>query len=389
MARLRLLVVSFVIVVLATACGGGQVPSSVSGAATMVPVATSVAAGAVGDLVVDRSRLAKELHFYNWTDYIAPEILQDFEREFGVKVIVDLYDSNEDMIAKIRPGNSGYDLVAPSDYAVDIMAREKLIAPLDRSLIPNFKHLKPQNLDLYYDKGNVFSVPYFFGLTGIAYNKTKFSSPPDSWKVLFDPALYGAFKGEFSMLNDERETPGAVLKYLGKSLNDTDPALLEQVKRVLIEQKALLAAYNSSDVNRKLASGEYVIAHAWSGQALQARLGLGDDFSGNQDIGFVIPKEGGTIWQDNLAVVAGTPNSYTAHVFINYLLRPDVAAKNTQYVLYLSPNADAEPLLSPELQALYREGFAPSDETYKRLEWIVRNEKTTVFTDIWTAVLGR
>lgn len=392
MARFRFLVLLVVALLIVTACGGGGSADQSTSAppnATKAPVAAPAATAAPsGELVVDKTKLAKELHFYNWTDYINPDILSDFEKEYGVKVVVDTYDSNEDMIAKVRPGNSGYDLAAPSDYAVDIMARDKLIIPLDKSLLPNIKNLKPQNLNLYYDKGNVYSLPYMFGLTGIAYNKKNFPAPPDSWGALFDPKQFANYKGQFSVLDDEREVPGAVLRYLGKSLNETDATTLKEVEQILTTQKADLAAYNSSDVNRKLASGEYVIAHTWSGQALQARLGLGDEFSGNPDIGFLIPKEGGTIWQDNVVILAESPNAYTAHVFINYMLRPDVAAKNTEYILYLTPNAEGEKLLSADLQALYKEGFGPSEETYKRLEWIVRDEKTTVFTDLWTAVKG-
>ena len=353
-----------------------------------MPAATTSAPAAGGEVQVDKSRLASELHWFNWSDYVDPSILEDFEKEYGVKVTVDLFDQNEDMLAKIRAGNSGYDLVTPSDYAVQIMAADKLLAPLDKSMLPNLQYMRKQNMDLYFDKGNTYSVPYMFGITGIAYNKSKFSTPPDSWAALFDPQQIEKYKGEFSMLDDERETPGAALKYIGKSLNDTDPADLQKVEEILKTQKPFVAAYNSSDTNRKLASGEYIIAHAWSGSAMQARQGLGDEFSGNPDIAFLIPKEGGMIWQDNLVVLANSPNAYTAQVFMNFLMRPDIAARNTEYIGYLTPNAEAEKQLSPETQALYKEGFAPDEETYKRLEWAVRDEKTTAFTDLWTAVKG-
>lgn len=429
MARLRHLVLLCVTMLIVTACGGGSTaaPTAAPAAnptsapaptnapeATQAPEATAVAptaaaaaeqptgaaeqptaaaapaatAAPAAELQVDKSKLSQELHFYNWTDYIDPEILTDFEKEYGVKVVMDLYDANEDMIAKVRPGNSGYDIVVPSDYAVATMIDEKLLDPLDKSLIPNLANIKPQNLDLYYDKGNQYSVPYFFSITGIAYNKTKFPTPPDSWAVLFDPAQIEQYKGEFSMLDDARETPGAALRYLGKSLNETDPAALKQAEDLLKAQKPFLAAYNSSDVNRKLASGEYVIAHSWGGTAMQARNGLGEEFSGNPDIAFVLPKEGGMIWQDNLAILADSPNKYTAHVFINYLLRPEIAARNAEWAGYLTPNAQAEGLLSPDIQELYKEGFAPDEETYKRLEWAVRNEKTPAIDELWTAVKG-
>jgi len=363
-------------------------PTAMAEQPTTAAAAPAATAAPAAELQVDKSKLSKELHFYNWTDYIEPEILTDFETEYGVKVVMDLYDANEDMIAKVRPGNSGYDIVVPSDYAVSTMIDEKLLDPLDKSLLPNLANVKPQNLDLYYDKGNTYSIPYFFSVTGIAYNKTKFPNPPDSWAVLFDPAQIEQYKGEFSMLDDARETPGAALKYLGKSLNETDPAALKQAEDLLKAQKPFLAAYNSSDVNRKLASGEYVIAHAWGGTAMQARNGLGEEFSGNPDIAFVLPKEGGMIWQDNLAILADSPNKYTAHVFLNYLMRPEIAARNAEWAGYLTPNAEAEKLLSPETQALYKEGFAPDAETYKRLEWAIRNDKTPAIDELWTAVKG-
>ena len=424
MARIRLMALLLIAMLVVTACGGSstaQPAAAPAGGATNAPAAEPTATAApaaapaaeqptaaaeqptaapaataaepstaapAAELQVDKSKLSKELHFYNWTDYIDPDILTAFEQEYGVKVVMDLYDANEDMIAKVRSGNSGYDIVVPSDYAVDTMIQEKLLAPLDKARLPNMPNNKKQNLDLYYDKGNTYSLPYFFGISGLAYNKSKITTAPDSWAALFDPAQIEKYKGEFSMLDDQRETPGAALKYIGKSLNDTDPADLKQVEDILKAQKPFLAAYNSSDVNRKLASGEYVIAHAWSGQALQARNGLGSDFAGNPDIVFVMPKEGGMIWQDNLAILADSPNIYTAHVFINYLMGADVAAKNAEYVGYLTPNEAGAAKLSPEIQALYKEGFAPDEEMYKRLEWAVRNDKTTAFDELWTALKG-
>ncbi|MCS6882044.1 MAG: spermidine/putrescine ABC transporter substrate-binding protein [Oscillochloridaceae bacterium] len=364
------------------ACGGGTAsPGNEYGGAT--PGNGTPPAG------VDRNKLSRQLYFYNWNDYIDPDLLAQFEAEYGVRVIVDTYDSNEDMIAKLRAGNSGYDLVAPSDYAVTIMAAENLAAPLDKSLLPNLVHLDPDLLNQPFDPGNAISVPYFYGITGIAYNAKSFPAGIDSWAALFDPNMIAAYRGRFSMLDDERETPGAALRYLGHSLNETDPAILRQVEELLIAQKPYLAAYNSSDVNRKLASEEYILAHAWSGSALQARTGLEDEFTGNADIRFVIPKEGGMIWMDNLVIVGDSPSSYTAHVFINFLLDPEVAAQNAEWSGFLTPNQDALPLLSEEMQALYAEGFAPDDQVRQRLEWAVRNEQTAVFTDLWTAVKGR
>ena len=231
-------------------------------------------------------------------------------------------------------------------------------------------------------------MPYMYGISGIAYNAKDFPNGIDSWAALLDPTQIEPFTGRFSMLDDERETPAAALKWLGSALNEEDPAVLQQAQDILIAQKPFLAAYNSSDVNRKLASGEYVLAHAWSGMAMQARNGLGEDFSGNPDIRFVIPKEGGMIWMDNISILKDSPNIYTAHVFIDFLMRPENAAQNTEYIGYLTPNKDAVPLLSQEVKDLYAEGFAPDETVRKRLEWAQRVQGNTAFTDLWTAVKG-
>ncbi len=381
MQMLRVFLIALLLAL--AACGGGAATSpgneyGAAGADTPAPTDS-----------VDRSRLSRQLFFYNWSDYIDPDILAKFEAEYGVQVVLDTYDSNEDMLAKVRAGNSGYDIVAPSDYAVQIMIAEGLASPIDKALVPNMVHLDPDLLDQYFDKGNVYSIPYMYGITGIAYNTKFFPDGIDSWAAIFEPDQIEQFRGKFSMLDDARETPGAALRYIGESLNSTDPAALARVKEILLTQKQFLAAYNSSDVNRKLASEEYVMAHSWSGSAMQARNGLGDEFSGNPNIAFVIPKEGGMIWMDNLMILKDSPNAYTAHVFINFLLRPDISAQNTEYIGYLTPVKDAVELLSDEIKELYAQGFAPDDEMYKRLEWAVRNEGTTAFDDLWTEIKGQ
>lgn len=382
----RTILLFAILLPLLTACGNQSTesPGNEYGSAPAADAPTTV----VASDGVDRTKLASELYFYNWSDYIDPETLELFEQEYGVRVIYDTYDANEDMIAKVRAGNSGYDIVVPSDYAVQIMVDEELVQPLDKSMLTNLGSMNKNYLGVYFDPENRYSVPYLLGLTGIAYNSEFFPNGVDSWSALFDPANLSAIQGKFSMLEDERETPGAALKSLGQSLNTTDAALLQQAQELLIAQKPFLAAYNSADVNRKLASGEYVVAHAWSGMAMQARNGLGDEFSGNPAINFVIPKEGGTIWMDNLVILSDSPNAYTAHVFINFLMRPEIAARNAGYVGYITPNTGAVPLLPQEVQDLYAAGFAPNDELLKRLEWIKRNAESAVFTDLWTIVKG-
>ena len=342
---------------------------------------------ATGD-TVDRSRLASELYLYTWGDYFNPAVLERFEETYGVKVIMDTYSSSEELLAKLRLGDTGYDVVVPADYAVDIAVSEGLLARLDKANLPNISHLNPANVEQYYDPQNTYSVPYFGGVTGIAYNKEFFPEPPTSWAALFDPEQLRSYGGRVSMLDDEREGPGAALKYLGHSLNTTDPELLRAAEDLLLQQKPYVGVYTSADYHRRLATGETIIAQAWSGGAALAHAGL-PDMPGNPNIAFVVPEEGGTRFQDNLAVVADSPNQYTAELFINYLLDPAVAAENTDFVLYQTPNLAALELLAPETQALYKTSFGPPDaETFGRLEWIKRGPDTSIFTELWSRVKG-
>ncbi len=327
---------------------------------------------------VDRSKLSETLRIYAWGEYIPEDVPQLFESEFGVKVTVDTYSSNEEMAAKIRAGNSGYDIVQPSDYMVALLAEGNYLAKINLANIPNVANIDPANMGLYYDPNNEFSVPYLWGTTGIAYDKTAVSPAPTSWSILFDPAQLSAYKGRVSMLNDEREVIGAAMLFLGKDRNSSEPADLEAAKKVLLEQKPLLAKYNSDNVYQDLASGEVVLAQSWN---LYTGLAMID----NENIEWVIPQEGGVIWQDTMAIVAGTPNQYTAEVFIDFMNRPEIAAKVADFTAALTPNVKAEPLIGEELKAVYPK-IKPSAEDRKRLDWLRKGQNATAFSDVWSAV---
>lgn len=327
---------------------------------------------------VDRSKLSETLRIYAWGEYIPEDVPQLFESEFGVKVTVDTYSSNEEMAAKIRAGNSGYDIVQPSDYMVALLAEGNYLAKINLANIPNVANIDPANMGLYYDPNNEFSVPYLWGTTGIAYDKTAVSPAPTSWSILFDPAQLSAYKGRVSMLNDEREVIGAAMLFLGKDRNSSDPADLEAAKKVLLEQKPLLAKYNSDNVYQDLASGEVVLAQSWN-------LYTGLAMIENENIEWVIPQEGGVIWQDTMAIVAGSANQYTAEVFIDFMNRPEIAAKVADFTGALTPNIKAEPLIGAELKAVYPK-IKPSAEDRKRLDWLRKGQNATAFSDVWSAV---
>ena len=329
----------------------------------------------------DPSQLATELNIFNWAEYMDPDILTQFEEECGVTITQDLYSSNEDLIAKLLAGNSGYDLVFPSDYAVQILISEGLLAELDKANIPNIKNLNPNLMGMYYDPDNIYSVPYQWGTTGLAYNVTAFpDGPPESWGAIFEPDQVCNLSGFVTMLDDEREVIGAALLYLGYSYNETDPEAQKKAEELLKAQKECLAGYDSDNFTASLTSEEILLAHAWSGGTALAR-------AENENVAYTIPKEGGTIWQDNMTIPADAPRKYTAEVFINYILDPEIGAQLSNWTDYFTPNQAAEPLLDEEyFNLLESGGMLVDDETRETLQWIERNDETIIFSDTWTAV---
>ncbi len=382
---LRLSLLSLFLILVLAGCGSnGSAPAASSGESAPAPAAESAPAeAALPEFCGDPSQLTDVLRFFNWADYMDEDIMTQFEEVCGVKVTQDIYSSNEDLIAKLQAGNAGYDLVIPSDYAVQILINAGLLRPLDMANIPNVANIDPNLMGMYYDAENVYSIPYQWGTTGIAYNVTAYPDGIDSWAAIFDPAQVCEQKGFASMLDDERESIGATLKYLGYSYNDSDPEHQAQARDVLLAQKECLAGYNSDNYNQTLASEEVMIAHAWSGGTALAR-------SENENVKYVIPKEGGTIWMDNMAIPADAPNAYTAEIFINYLLSPEIGAQLSNYTYYFTPNLAAQPLLDADYHDILESGGMRVDDALRsRLEWIKRDAKSIIFSDTWTAVKAR
>jgi spermidine/putrescine-binding protein len=322
--------------------------------------------------------LAEELHVYNWSEYIDPEIYEDFEQEFGVKVIEDTFSSNEDLLAKLQAGATGYDLIVPSDYMVAIMIELDLLAELNFDNIPNFANVSDLFKDPPYDPGNKFSVPYQWGTTGIGYNAEEFDEAPGSWAYLFDPEMAASYAGQISMLNDSRETIGAALKYLGYSVNSTNEQELEEAKQLLIQQKAWVSTYDSDGFEDLLAAGETIMGHGWSGDFFAAAEEA-------EQVWYIIPEEGGVIWTDNLAVPKSAPSQYTAELFIDFLLRPEVGAKITNYTWYGSPNKASEEFIDAEI--LEEPAIYPPPEVMEKLEFLRDvGESTALYDRIWTEI---
>lgn len=345
------------------------------------PAATEPAAPAGGgeeNRCGDKSKLAKEIFLYTWVEYIDPEIKTQFETECGVKVTETNFDSNETLLATLQAGGANYDIVVPSDYMVQIMVSEGMLMELDYNVITNIKNMEKLNVNQYFDTEQKYTVPWFWGTSGFAVDTNVVKDVKDSWSMMFDPS--SPYCGNISMLDDERETIGAALMYLGYSINDIDPAHLEEAKNLLIEQSKCVKAYDSQTNDDLIVSGETVLGHIWTGDAILA----GDPATGGREgIVYVIPSEGCTIWQDNLAVPVNAPNPYTAMVFMNYTQYPEIAAQNAEWVGYGTPNAAAKEFIDPDM--LSNTGIYPPADVAEHLQWIEDvGDSLELYDRIWT-----
>lgn len=338
------------------------------------------ALGRTSDRCGDRSKLAGEISLFIWGQYIYPGIKIQFEEECGVKVNEIRFDSNETLLATVQAGGVHYDIIVPSDYMVQTMIADDLLMELDYNVIANIKNMEKLNVNQYFDPGQKYSVPYFWGTSGFAVDTTVVTDYEPSWKMMFDPN--SPYCGKITMLDDERETIGVALLYLGYSINDTDPVHLEEARNLLIQQAKCVKAYDSQTNDNRIIYGETVLAHMWTGDALIAGA---PDSGGREGIEYVIPQEGAAIWQDNLAIPIGAPNPYTAMVFINYLNYPDVAAMNAEYVGYGTPNLAAKRVIKPDFLA--DESIYPLPEVEARLQWMQDvGETAELYHHIWTEV---
>jgi spermidine/putrescine transport system substrate-binding protein len=305
-----------------------------------------------------------DLNFYNWSEYIDPELVSGFEEQYGVDVVEDYYDSNEAMLAKLQAG-SVYDLIVPSDYMVGIMIDEGLLAALQRDAIPNLSNLGAVFADPAYDPGGVYSAAYQWGTTGLGVNLDVVGEDYEpSWGLVFDPDLVSTYPGGITLLNDPRETMGAALKYLGYSLNSTSETELQEAADVIAGVKDYIAAFDSDQYDENLVNGEVAVTHGYSGNFFAAF----DDIDGWDTFAYVIPEEGATLWVDNMAVPANAEHPCTAHTFINYLLDAENGAALTNWNYYASPNEASSEFIDPDI--LGDETIYPSDELRQKLEII-------------------
>ena len=298
------------------------------------------------------------LYYFTWSDYVDQELLAGFTQKTGVQVRVDTFSSNEELLAKVQSGVSGYDVVVPSDFMASIMVKQGLLAKLDLDRIPNAGSIEPFLHNLPFDPEFEHALPYLWGTVGIGYDSSVVPTPPTSWEVLWDTR----YKGRISLLNDQREVLGMALRALGHSLNSRDPALIEQAKQKLIQQKALVRVYTSETFDHLLVTGDVVLAHAWGGPVARA-------MRERPSIRYVIPKEGGTIWTDCLAILRSSPRQALAMDFINYLLDADVAIATSNRLLFASANR----LVKDRVDSVVRMNPAvyPPEDAIERMEWMI------------------
>ena len=275
-----------------------------------------------------------------WSNYLSPSLVTEFEKTSGIHLQVSNYSSNEELLAKLQAGAAEYDVVVPSDYMVYAMSKLGLIQELDYAQLPNSKNLDPKYLKKTYDPGNKYAVPYDWGTTGIAINRSLYKGQIKSWKDLFEkPDL----AGKFSLLDDVREVLGAALKAQGASMNSRDPKELNKAKELLLKARGRVKEFSSEPL-MSLINGETAVAHIYMSDALQARKATGGK------IDYIIPEEGGTFWIDNLVVPKAAPHPKEAYALINFLLDAKSVVSTTVSVFVAPANKDAIALLPKELQ---------------------------------------
>lgn len=349
----------------------------------LLAVVAIVAAVFIGRKLINKNKTlgVSELHVYIWSNYVDPEVYKIFEKETGVKIVEEIMDSNEALESKLQMGNTGYDLVVPSDYAVQKLAKQNLLAPINLKNVPNAKNLSPFFAKPYYDPELSHSIPYLWGSTGIGYTSKHVTETVTGWANVFDPEKIKQFQGKISLLDDPREAIGAALKYKGHSINTTDPAHLEEAKQVLLAQKPFVGRYDSDSYRNFLLSGDLYLSQSWSGDILRHR-------KENPDLNYVIPAEGSVIWADNFAIprdVKSEAHKEAAESFINFMLRDDISARVVNFVHYPSTIETAKKLVAPEI--LNNPSVYPGDDVLAKLEWMRDvGEANELYEKIWNEV---
>src|SRR5215475_7048072 len=359
-------------------------------------VLRSVVALALGLALASTSARSEErvVNFYNWSNYMAPDVLENFTRETGIKVVYDTFDANETLETRLLPGKSGYDVVVPTAYFLQRQITAHVFQKLDKSKLPNLANAWPvvvQRLATY-DPGNLYAANYMWGTTGIGYNDKavqKILGPEakiDSWDIVFKPENLAKFSDcGIHMLDSAEDIFPAALSYLGLDPNSAKQADLEKAADLVGKIRPYVRKFHSSEYLSALATGEICFVVGWSGDIMQARARAAEAKSGIE-IGYAIPKEGAQMFFDNLAIPADAKNVAEAHELINYLYRPEVAAKNSDFLSYANGNLASQKLIDPRI--LNDKNIYPDEAMQKKLFVIQARDPATqrIINRLWTRV---
>jgi len=334
------------------------------------------------------------VNFYNWSNYMAPGVLEDFTRETGIKVVYDTFDANETLETRLLAGKSGYDVVVPTAYFLQRQVSANIFQKLDKSKLPNLANAWPevtQRLAVY-DHDNSFGANYMWGTTGIGYNiKTVqkilgADAKIDSWDTVFKPENLAKFKDcGIHMLDSADDILPAALGYLGLDPNSTKQADLEKAADLVMKIRPYVRKFHSSEYLSALATGEICFVVGWSGDIMQARS-RAEEAKNGIEVGYTIPKEGAQMFFDNLAIPADAKNLAEAYELINYLYRPEIAAKNSDFLSYANGNLASQKLVDPKI--LNDKNIYPDEATLKKLFVITARDPATqrVINRLWTKV---
>ncbi|GAB5506203.1 MAG: polyamine ABC transporter substrate-binding protein [Rhizobiaceae bacterium] len=354
----------------------------------------SGALAAIAALTVSASAQERVVHVFNWSDYIDESVLEEFTAETGIKVVYDVFDSNEILETKLLAGSTGYDVVVPTGTFLARQIQAGVFQKLDKSKLPNISNMWDTVAERTerYDPGNEYSINYMWGTTGIGYNVRKVQDAlgverVDSWDLIFDPETIAkvAECGVF-MLDAPAEMIPAALNYLGLDVNTTDPDELAKAEELLLSIRPHIRKFHSSEYISALANGDICVAVGWSGDVFQARDRAAEADQGVA-VDYSIPKEGAQMWFDQMAIPADAKNVEEAHIFLNYIMDPKVIAKASNYVFYANGNKASQELLEPDVindPAVY-----PDEATLSNLFTTTPPDPRTqrLMTRLWTRVV--
>ncbi len=336
----------------------------------------SVLALCVSLLPLSGALAAQEVvNVFNCYDYMDETVFDIFEQETGIHVNKMYYTGNEDMMVQVRVSPGAYDVVFPSDYSVERMISENMLAEINMENVPNLKNLLPGLLNLDYDPENKYSVPFMWGTVGILYNTKLVDDPVDSWGILWNEK----YADSIFMIDNVRDTMGLVLKYLGYSMNTREVTELKAATDKLIEQKPLVKAYYVDETKDKMVANEAALAVVYSGDALYS-MDL------NEDLAYAVPMEGSNVWIDSMVIPATAKHKENAEKLINFLCRPDIAQMNCEYIRYSSPNAAAIELMGEEYTG--NATINPPQEVIDRCEFFhdIPDKYLTLYNSFWGQV---